>query len=119
MALTRAMCPPDSMHDQIVKHWGSIRSYVIRDGHLFLSLMADGGIYEYEPMAAAPGAGPKSPVGSRGPVTFTCTSGGSAAGTLRATFYRTQPALALLERDAGVKPAFQVRAASGTLSACS
>lgn len=49
LALTRALCPPGSMHDQIVKQWGNIRSYVIREGHLFLALMADGGIYEFEP----------------------------------------------------------------------
>lgn len=49
LALTRAKCPPGSLHDQIVKQWSYIRSYVIKDGHLFLSLMADGGIYEFEP----------------------------------------------------------------------
>lgn len=49
MALTRAMCPSGSLHDHIVKQWGYVRSYVIRDGRLFLSLMADGGIYEFEP----------------------------------------------------------------------
>ena len=49
LALTRAMCPPGSLHDRIVKHWDYIRSYVIKNGHLFLSLMADGGIYEFEP----------------------------------------------------------------------
>ena len=48
LALTRAMCPKGSMHDQIVKQWDFIRSYVIKDGRLFLSLMADGGIYEFE-----------------------------------------------------------------------
>ena len=51
LALTRAQCPPGSLHDQIVKQWGNIRSYVIKDGHLFLSLMADGGIYEFQPVA--------------------------------------------------------------------
>ena len=35
----------------IVKQWGFIRSDVVKDGHLFLSLMADGGIYEFEPVA--------------------------------------------------------------------
>jgi para-nitrobenzyl esterase len=50
LALTRALCPPGSLHDQIVKQWGFIRSYVMRDGHLFLALMADGGIYEFEPV---------------------------------------------------------------------
>jgi para-nitrobenzyl esterase len=42
------MCPPDSLHDHIVRQWHFVRSYVIRDGRLYLSLMADGGIYEYE-----------------------------------------------------------------------
>lgn len=52
LALTRAKCPEGSLHDQIVKQWASIRSFVIKDGHLFLSLMADGGIYEFAPAPA-------------------------------------------------------------------
>jgi para-nitrobenzyl esterase len=44
LALTRATCPAGSLHDHIVKQWNYIRSYLIRDRHLFLSLMADGGI---------------------------------------------------------------------------
>ena len=50
LALTRALCPPGSLHDHIVKQWGYVRSYIVKDGHLFLSLMADGGIYEFEPV---------------------------------------------------------------------
>lgn len=50
MAVTRAMCPPGSLHDRIVKQLPYVRSYLIRDGRLFLSLMADGGIYELEPI---------------------------------------------------------------------
>jgi para-nitrobenzyl esterase len=49
MAITRAACPPDSLHDHIVKRWPYVRSYVIKGGRLYLSLMADGGIYEFEP----------------------------------------------------------------------
>jgi heat shock protein HslJ len=49
LALTRMMCPPGSLHDKIVKQLPYVRSYVIKDGHLFLSLMADGGIFEFEP----------------------------------------------------------------------
>ena len=52
LARTRAMCPPGSLHDQIVRQWEHVRSYVIKNDHLFLSLMADGGIYEFEPMPA-------------------------------------------------------------------
>ena len=48
LALTRAMCPPGSLHDQIVKQLPYIRSYVLKGGRLFLALMADGGIYEFE-----------------------------------------------------------------------
>jgi len=55
LALTRAMCPPGSMHDRVAADWGAVRSYTIKDGHLFLSLMADGGVYEYEPASPAPG----------------------------------------------------------------
>lgn len=50
MAMTRAMCPPGSLHDRMVKHWFYVRSYVVKEGHLYLSLMADGGIYEFEPL---------------------------------------------------------------------
>jgi len=48
MAATRAQCPPGSLHDQIVKQLPYVRSYVMKNGHLFLSLMADGGVYEFE-----------------------------------------------------------------------
>jgi para-nitrobenzyl esterase len=60
LALTRAMCPAASLHDRFVRDLGLVRSYVVKDGHLFLSLMADGGIYEFEPMPkpAAKGAKP-------------------------------------------------------------
>jgi para-nitrobenzyl esterase len=50
LALTRAMCPPGSLHDRMVKDWEFVRSYTLKDGHLFLALMADGGIYEFEPI---------------------------------------------------------------------
>jgi len=54
LTLTLMQCAPGSLHDHILKQWTFVRSYVIRDGHLFLSLMADGGIYEFEPIKAAP-----------------------------------------------------------------
>lgn len=113
MALTRAMCAPGSMHDQIVKQWGNIRSFVLREGRLFLSLMADGGIYEFEPTGGSR-ATLRSPVTRLGPTAWTCGSGGAAADTLRVTHYATTPALVLLERAGVTRPAFQVVAASGT-----
>jgi para-nitrobenzyl esterase len=53
LAMTRMMCPPGSMDSRVVGGWEVVRSYTIKDGHLFLSLLADGGIYEYEPAAAS------------------------------------------------------------------
>ena len=52
MAVTRAMCPPGAMemHDHVLKQLPYVRSYVMKDGHLFLSLMADGGTFELEPL---------------------------------------------------------------------
>ena len=53
LLLTRAKCPDESLHVQIAKQWPAIRSFMLKDGHLFLSLMADGGVYEFEPAAPA------------------------------------------------------------------
>ena len=48
LALTRKMCPPGSLHDHLVKQWPFVRSYGFTGGNLYLSLMADGGRYEFE-----------------------------------------------------------------------
>jgi para-nitrobenzyl esterase len=50
-AITRALCPPGSLFDQVVKQLGDIHTYVVKDGHLYLSAMASGGMYELEPIA--------------------------------------------------------------------
>jgi heat shock protein HslJ/membrane-bound inhibitor of C-type lysozyme len=113
LALTRAMCPPGSLHDRIVKHWEFVRPYTIRDGHLFLALMADGGIYEFEPIGGWKSGASKSPVASVGPVTYHCIQSKGGNDTLIAIFYRTTPAMVLVERAGRTRPAFQVVAASG------
>jgi uncharacterized protein/heat shock protein HslJ len=48
IALTRAACPPSPLEQRFVRDLGYVRSYTMRDGHLYLSLMADGGIYDFE-----------------------------------------------------------------------
>jgi para-nitrobenzyl esterase len=50
MAVTRAMCPPGSIDHEISKRLLYVRSYVMKDGRLFLSMMADGGVFELEPL---------------------------------------------------------------------
>lgn len=49
LAMTRAICPPPSMDEQIAAQAGYIRGYLLKDGMLYLSLMADGGIYAWAP----------------------------------------------------------------------
>jgi hypothetical protein len=44
------MCPPGSLHDHFVRQWPFVRSYTLKGENLFLSLMADGGSYELEPL---------------------------------------------------------------------
>ncbi len=75
MALTRAMCPQSALNDRFVKDWEYVRSYTMKDGHLFLALMADGGTYEYDPVTqsgAAGGGTAKSPLQDL-PATFAGT----------------------------------------------
>jgi heat shock protein HslJ len=50
LAMTRALCPPPSMDEQIAQQAQYIRSYILRGRRLYLSLMADGGIYAWEPL---------------------------------------------------------------------
>jgi heat shock protein HslJ len=54
LAMTRAFCPPPSMDESIAAQSQYIRSYLLKDGRLYLSLMADGGIYVWEPINAKP-----------------------------------------------------------------
>jgi heat shock protein HslJ len=49
IATTRAMCPPPHLDVRIVRDLEFVRSYLLEDGKLFMSLMADGGIYEWRP----------------------------------------------------------------------
>lgn len=49
LAATRASCPTPSMDESIVAQAGYIATYLLKDGKLYLSLMADGGIYAWEP----------------------------------------------------------------------
>ncbi len=58
LAVTRALCPPGSLGEQISSQAEYFRSYLLKDGNLYLSLMADGGIYAWESDTAS---APKAP----------------------------------------------------------
>jgi len=82
LALTRAMCPPGSLHDRMVKDWEFVRSYILKDGYLFLALMADGGIYEFEPIGGSKAAAPNSRVASTAPIEYEGTRAGAGNDTI-------------------------------------
>jgi len=50
LAATMASCPPPSVDEQVTRQAPYFRSYLLKDGRLYLSLMADGGIFVWEPM---------------------------------------------------------------------
>ncbi|MBL8316348.1 MAG: META domain-containing protein [Rubrivivax sp.] len=49
IATTRAMCPPGSLAPRLERALPYVRSYLLKDGQLHLSLMADGGILSWRP----------------------------------------------------------------------
>jgi heat shock protein HslJ len=116
LTLTRAMCPPGPLNNRIPKDWQGVRSYAIKNGHLFLSLIGDGGTYEFEPSEASTSSAPsrpKSPVESRGPFEFACAQDRGGNVIVKATFYQTSPGLVLVARGGETRPAFQVLSADG------
>jgi heat shock protein HslJ/membrane-bound inhibitor of C-type lysozyme len=112
LRITRAACPPGSLYDRLARDWTYIRSFVRKDGNLFLALKADAGIYEFAPMAEKP-APPASAVASRGPFTFQCQGASGPSEEVTATFYETKPGLLLLVRAGQTRPAFQAVSGSG------
>jgi len=58
MALTRAMCPPGSLHDRILRDLPLVRSFKVTDGHLRLSLEGNQAHYVFAATEPQP-TGPK------------------------------------------------------------
>jgi heat shock protein HslJ len=50
LGLTRMMCPEEGakLDGNMETEWENVTSYVLKGGHLFLSLKTDGGTYEFE-----------------------------------------------------------------------
>lgn len=49
VASTSALCQDDGLSERYANQFEYVRSYVLRDGHLFLATMADGAIIEFRP----------------------------------------------------------------------
>ncbi len=49
LASTRALCPAPSLGEPLARQLPYVRGYLLRDGRLNLSLLADGGILIWEP----------------------------------------------------------------------
>ena len=50
LASTRALCSPPNLDERLLRDAEFVRGYVLRNGRLYLSLMADAGVYSWEPM---------------------------------------------------------------------
>lgn len=86
---TRAVCPPPSLDERILRHAEFIRSYLLKNGRLYLSLMADGGIFAWEPNTDEPTTAKKIPVAPEdgGPRNWVVT------GVSRSLNLREQPSI--------------------------
>ena len=51
IAATRALCPPPHLDERVARDMAYVRGYLLKDGKLYLTLMADGGTYEWAPLA--------------------------------------------------------------------
>jgi heat shock protein HslJ len=51
LASTRALCPPPNLDEKITAQAEYVRSFLLKAGRLYLSLMADGGIFVWEPQS--------------------------------------------------------------------
>jgi heat shock protein HslJ/membrane-bound inhibitor of C-type lysozyme len=111
LALTRAMCPPGYFNEHLGADLDLVRSYAIKNRHLFLYLMDNAGVYEFERTGQDLAESPS--VRAKGPIQYGCTRTGAGNTSLTATFYATTPALVLVEWRNRTRPAFQVLAASG------
>lgn len=49
VASTNALCQDNGLGERYASQFEYVRSYVLRDGHLFLATMADGAIIEFRP----------------------------------------------------------------------
>ena len=50
LRMTRVVCRQPSLDAQIARHSEFVSSFLLRDGLLYLNLMADGGTYIWEPL---------------------------------------------------------------------
>lgn len=48
LIMTRALCPPPQLDQRFARDAQYVRSYLVENDRLFLSLFADGGIYEWQ-----------------------------------------------------------------------
>jgi heat shock protein HslJ len=53
LAATAALCPPPSMDEEVSKQAQFVRFYLLKEGRLYLSLLADGGVFAWEPIPSA------------------------------------------------------------------
>lgn len=112
LATTRAMCPPGSLSPRFLGDFQNMRSYQLVGGHLYISLMADGGVYDFVPEETV--AVEMGGVGDAEPeVVFACTDSTGASSRIYARFAGSKPDTAELRYKRTTVLVPQVPSASG------
>lgn len=108
IAATRALCPPPHLDERVTRDMAYVRGYLLKEGRLYLSLMADAGIYEWAPLHTAGTAADKERIVK--PVQF--AKGGNAA-ELRDRITGRQYVDYQLRASAGQRMAVSLKGSNG------
>jgi heat shock protein HslJ len=109
LATTRAMCPQGSLSQRYLGDFARMRSYQLVAGRLYISLVDDGGIYEFVPEAEVVAATPEPGV----PVPLVCTDSTGARSRFTAIFSDGKPGSVKLSQKSKHVVLPQVRSADG------
>jgi len=109
LATTRAMCPQGSLSQRYLGDFARMRSYQLVAGRLYISLVDDGGIYEFVPEAEVVALTPEPGV----TVLFTCTDSTGARSRFAAIFSDGKPGSVKLSQKGKHVVLPQVQSADG------
>jgi hypothetical protein len=105
LAATSALCVPPRLDEILATQARFVRGYLVRDGRLYLNLMADGGVFMWEPESVAP---PAATPDAAAPRAWRVTGASGAALVREATSVRARviarPAPGTILGNLGCRP---------------
>ncbi|MCB0346556.1 MAG: META domain-containing protein [Bdellovibrionales bacterium] len=103
LASTRAMCPPPRLDERFASDAKFVRGYLLKDGNLNLSLMADGGIYVWQPLKHPVTQQVENPKAAETSAVTTAATTGVTRGDakIEAAILRTSPEYSKITKEIG------------------